>query len=127
VSHSVLDASALLALLGKEPGAEIVEDRLEDAVISTVNWSEVIQIAASHGLPIVGRRAQVEALGIVLSPFSARQAEIAADLARRTASAGLSLADRACLATALDLQAEVLTGDRAWADVDADVNLRLIR
>jgi ribonuclease VapC len=127
VSGAVLDASALVALLGREEGAEVVEGFLAGSAISTVNWSEVIQIAASLELPTEGRRAQIEALGVALVPFSPQQAEIAADLAPRTAAAGLSLADRACLATALDLGAEVVTGDRVWAELDLDLSLHLIR
>lgn len=37
---SVFDASALLAWLRKEPGADLVETRLTTGVISAANWSE---------------------------------------------------------------------------------------
>lgn len=37
----VLDASALLAFLFDEPGAQPLEAAMPAAVVSTVNWSEV--------------------------------------------------------------------------------------
>lgn len=46
----VLDASALLAFLGDEPGADVVERALEQgAVMSAVNWAEVLSKAAEVG------------------------------------------------------------------------------
>jgi len=39
----VLDASALLAFLHNEPGADKVDAIISDSLISTVNWSEVVQ------------------------------------------------------------------------------------
>ncbi len=48
----VLDASALLALLQQEPGAETVETLLEEAVISSVNWSEVVQKSLERGVEL---------------------------------------------------------------------------
>ena len=38
----VLDASAVLALVYGEPGAEAVADRLADATISSINAAEVV-------------------------------------------------------------------------------------
>ena len=51
----VLDASALLALLQEEPGADLVEELLDGAIMSAVNLSEVIQKAEQHGGVLVGR------------------------------------------------------------------------
>jgi PIN domain nuclease of toxin-antitoxin system len=39
MSSFVLDASAVLTLLNDEPGADEVEARLEDSIISAVNVS----------------------------------------------------------------------------------------
>ena len=77
---AVLDASALLAVLGEEPGGELVEPLLDGGVISTVNWSEVMGRYSDLGLGTAGRAAEIESLGVSLSPFTSRQAEIAAGL-----------------------------------------------
>lgn len=123
----VLDASALIALLVGEPGAERVEALSAGAVISTVNWTEVLEATAALGLPLSHRQEQLEGLGISLVPFTAEQAEAAAAMRESTRDAGLSLADRACLALALSLGATTVTADRAWAKIDVGVEIQLVR
>jgi len=46
----VLDASALLAYLHEEPGADTVGAVIGESFISTVNWSEVMQKSLSRGI-----------------------------------------------------------------------------
>jgi PIN domain nuclease of toxin-antitoxin system len=123
----VLDASALIALLWDEPGAEMVEPLLDRAAISAVNWTEVLQCYEAHGLPSRGRRDAIEALGVRIEPFGDDDAEHAAALWSSTRSAGLSLGDRACLALARRVDAAAHTADRAWHGLDLDVEVVLIR
>jgi ribonuclease VapC len=123
----VLDASALLALLHSEPGAEIVEEALERAAISSVNWSEVHQRWISRGVDVTGLRADTEALGLEIVPFTAEDAESAGELWAPTRHLGLSLGDRACLGLARRLALPVLTADRAWLDLELGIQVTTIR
>lgn len=123
----VLDASALLAMLQGEPGAELVEQVLENAVISAVNWSEVVQKAAAAGVETVGMRGDVEALGLRILAFDSADAERAAELWKETRTAGLSLGDRACLAVAGLFGVPALTADRAWSELGLPVAVELVR
>lgn len=125
--EAVLDASALIALLWEEPGAEAVEPLLSRAVISAVNWTEVLQRFRAHGVGTAGKRESVEALGIGIEGFSADDGETAAELWQPTRAAGLSLADRACLALARRLGLAAYTADREWRKVDVGVEVVLIR
>jgi len=124
---AVLDASALLALLFAEPGAERVADVIgEGAVISTVNLSEVAALLVRHG------QEPEQALGAVreqvaVELFTPEDALAAARLSPLTAPKGLSLGDRACLALAKRLAARAVTAERAWAQLDIDVRIELIR
>jgi PIN domain nuclease of toxin-antitoxin system len=128
MSHTaVLDASAVLALLQDEPGAAIVEEVLGDAAMSSVNWAEVAGLLSERGLPATELRASVEALGISVLAFDALDGDATGELLRSTRDAGLSLADRACLALARRLDARVLTADRAWVDLGLGVDVRCIR
>ncbi len=124
---SVLDASAVLALLNDETGAEQVADWLGDALISSMNWSEVAERSLSIGLGIGGLREELEDLGVRVAGFDAVHAELAAVLREPTREVGLSLADRACLALAGDLGAPALTADRSWADLEVGIEIELIR
>ena len=123
----MLDASALLALLNEEAGAEKVAERLCDALISAVNWSEVAERTLSIGLGLGGLREEMEDLGLRVAGFDAVHAELAAVLREPTREAGLSLADRACLALAGDLEFPALTADRSWADLEVGIEIELIR
>jgi ribonuclease VapC len=123
----ILDASALLAVLGDEPGGERVAPLLDGAVISTVNWSEVLARYVDLDLETAGREAEIESLGVSLASFTNRHAEIAAGLLPVTRKAGLSLGDRACLALALDVGGQPVTADRAWGRIDVGLDVMLIR
>jgi len=126
---SVIDASALLAVLNGEPGGDVVAPLLADAAMSTVNWSEVVQKAMAHGVRTTPQdlRTDVEALGVELLPFTPSQAESAAALWSSTRHIGLSLGDRACLAVAVELGATVVTADRAWAGLTVPIRVRVVR
>jgi ribonuclease VapC len=125
---AVLDASALLALLYREPGADAVEKVLDGAVVSAVNWSEVLQKLAQRGVhPASATVAALQELGLRIEPFTLVDARRAEELWEAGREMGLSLGDRACLALAHRLAAEALTADRAWKTVDAGVVVRLVR
>lgn len=111
----VLDASAVLALLNREPGGERVEDYLADGVISAVNAAEVLSKLADAGLTPGEAKESLSLLGISIIAFELRDAEAVAALRGHTKSKGLSLGDRACLALGLRLGAVVVTAERSWA------------
>lgn len=127
MNKAVLDASALLAVLHEEAGSEKAEPFLETAAVSSVNWSEVVQKSLARGVRVEGLRADMEALGLDIIPFTADDAEIAADLWKRTRRRGLSLGDRSCLALGIRLGLPVITADKAWKGLGAGVDIHVIR
>ncbi|MGB0679813.1 MAG: PIN domain-containing protein [Polyangiales bacterium] len=126
-SEVVLDASALLAFLQAEPGADVVEQHLEGAHISLVNWSEVLSKLLAYSVQTGGMRAELTMLGLNFCPPDLVQAERAAALRPPTQSLGLSLGDRFCLALAEQRQAVALTTDRAWGQIEVDIAVRVLR
>lgn len=126
-AQRVLDSSALLAYVFGEPGATELDLMFESALVSAVNWSEILQKAGQrHGEP---RRTATLLLagGVTVAPFDRAQAEGAAALWQQTRAKGLSLADRACLALGLSRGVPVITADRAWAELRLDVDIVVIR
>jgi ribonuclease VapC len=121
----VVDASALLAFLQDEPGADDV--RLADAVMSSVNFSEVLHKSLEKGASTEGLHVELALLGLEVIPFDVRHAELAAELRASTRHIGLSLADRACLALALERGGTAVTADRVWSGVGDVVRVRVIR
>ncbi len=112
---TVLDASAVLAFLQGEAGADVVEEALvAGAVTGAANWSEVAQKVRSHGRDWSLARALLASFDVQVEPVTADDAEWAAR--RWQAGEGLSLGDRLCLALGERRGAEVLTADRSWGN-----------
>lgn len=130
---TILDASALLAWLHGETGADVVDEALKQgAVIHVVNWAEVLTRLASRGVPAAQATQQLSERGILGQLLTVDQgtvgdAEVAADLFGVTRGAGLSLGDRYCRALAGRLGVPVLTADRAWGSLSVGVPVTVIR
>lgn len=109
----LLDASAILALLHDEPGADVVEEHLPGAFVMAVNLEEVVGILVREGMapPVVARA--LAPLALKVAPFTEEMAW-ASGVLRRELPAGLGIAGRACLAAASVLGASVLTADASW-------------
>ena len=123
----VLDASALLALLNAEKGAEIVQELLPQAAISTVNLAEVVTRLSAVGMPDDEIRGTLSLLGLEMMAFDEEQAFLAGFLVQQTHSLGLSLGDRACLALAEVTGGTAVTADQAWEGLEIGVEIKQIR
>lgn len=127
MTRAVLDASAILALIHGEPGADVVDDALSGALVSAVNVAEVATRLSDAGMPDEEVRATVRDLHMEIVSFDGDLAFGSAALRSATRSKGLSLGDRACLALAAANDALALTADRGWRQLDIGIEIRLIR
>jgi ribonuclease VapC len=125
--EAVLDASALLALLNREPGSATVAAHFPQVAISAVNLSEVAAKLVERGMPAEAVRTILEDLDLDIHPFDADAAYATGALRTATRQLGLSLGDRACLALGQRLQRPVLTTDGAWTSLDLGITIRAIR
>lgn len=127
MNPAVLDASALLAYLRNEPGAEQVRNRLCGAYISAVNLSEVFKKVSEKQ----GANALVNAVVgnflVKVVNFDTAAALATAELDLVTRRKGLSLADRACLALAQNKDSPALTSDRRWQELALPIEVILFR
>lgn len=110
---TLLDASALLALIFREPGHELVSASYP-AAISVVNLAEVVAKLRDRGVPAEEAAAVHVETGIDVVPLGIEAALRAGLLRDLTRSHGLSLGDRCCLATAQIEGFSILTADAAW-------------
>jgi PIN domain nuclease of toxin-antitoxin system len=129
----VLDASAFLAYLRDETGAEIVENALIDGCyISIINWVEVLSKVVDLGESPdeIIKRLRDEGLlenSLEIIACNEEDATTIAKLRPLTKSAGLSLGDRACLALGKRLNLPVLTADKVWTSLSLGITINLIR
>ena len=128
LSGCVLDASAALAFIQSEPGDAVVRDALaHGATISSVNLAEVHSRLIAQGAASERVVARLKAIGLEVESFEEADSLAVGAMEPTTRRAGLSLADRACLALAQRLGLRVLATDRALAEADVGVDVVLIR
>lgn len=127
MANVVLDASAVLAVLNSEAGAELVLSELDGAAITAVNYAEVTSKLADGRTASSGARHAVLRLGVRIVDFDRDLADRTGELRPLTRHRGLSLGDRACIALAEREGATVLTADRRWRDVIPTVEIRFFR
>lgn len=125
----VLDSSALLAWLWREPGWEYVEEAQTQAEcwLCSVNLTEIYSKVLDKGLPASELESFSASLDIPVAAFDRTLAQAAAALRPATRALGLSIGDRACLALAQQLGATALTADRVWTQLELGISIRCIR
>jgi len=124
---NVLDASAVLAAMLQEPGADRVHALVDRSVICAVNVTEVISKLTDKGYDEIDVRQQYENLRLEVVSFDQHLALVAGHLRASTRHKGLSLGDRACLALAILTGKTAVTADRTWADLDVGCAIEVIR
>jgi PIN domain nuclease of toxin-antitoxin system len=127
VTSVVLDASALLAVLNAEAGADIVLAALSDAAISAVNYSEVLKKTVERNAPTEPVLAFMNGWPVEIVSFDEDLAASSAALYPVTKQHGLSFADRACLALGIQRNSKVLTSERRMALPTLSIKVKLIR
>lgn len=128
MSSSILDASALLALLNRETGhAQVRRSIITGAAISSVNLAEVVTKLSERGATEEEIRASLGSLRLHVLDFNAELAYQTGLLRPLTRQAGLSLGDRACLALAQALDLPAVTAERVWQGLPLPITIQLIR
>jgi ribonuclease VapC len=123
----VLDASALIALVHREPGWEAVQAVLGHSVVCAIHLTESIgKLIRKGGEPRLVER-YLRALPMPILPWDEELAWESADIAPLAWTHGISFADRACLALARHLDAVAMTSDTAWRNLNLDVRVVLFR
>jgi PIN domain nuclease of toxin-antitoxin system len=122
-----LDSSAILAAFYHEPGADFVNEILRQSVVSSVNFAECIGKMACRGIPAEEAKTALKDLITEVIAFDHLLAFTTGELAAATRPFGLSLGDRACIATALHLGLEAVTADKIWAKLKLPIKIKFIR
>lgn len=129
MNRSILDASAVLAVIMGEAGAEAVVAALRsETLMSAVNVAEVAARLHQEGWTEAEVALVFEELGIRVLPFGSAAALLSGRYRLATQPLGLGPGDRACLATARLEACPALTADRIWEQLELEgVEIRCIR
>ena len=124
----VIDASALMAFLMDEPGGDAVAPYLEVAQICSINFHECIySLMSKYHASLEQANARLTQTSLVVHDYTPHLAVIAASLQPQADKLGLSLGDRACVATALELGLPVVTADKIWKKLKLDIPIICVR
>lgn len=124
----VFDASAILALLRSEVGADIVSSYIGDGVISAVNLQEVVKELVRQGISVDASLEMLDALHLDVRAHDREGAISAAALYPEAHKHGCGLGDRTCLALAIAEKLPALTADKVWERVEvAGLQVKLVR
>lgn len=122
---SLLDTSAIIALLKKEPGYEILEDVIANSSMSSVNLSELVAVLARSGVPEEEIDEIITDIVPEIIPFSENLSIKTGKLISVTKEYGLSLGDRACIATGSYYNMEIYTKDSIWLNLTENVKVKI--
>jgi ribonuclease VapC len=114
VARVVFDASAALAVIRDEVGANTIWAYCGEGLISAVNLQEVVKTLLWNGIGIDLARRYVDDLHLETRAHQVGDAYQSAQLVQYTSSIGSGVGDRSCLALAITEGLPALTTDSAW-------------
>ena len=122
----VIDTSAIMAILLDEPGQDVASRYVPDGILSAVNFAEILTKCYEKAVPWEIAQTYLTGARVEVVAFDAERALVAAELFARAKKGVLSLGDRACIATAIERNATIVTADRIW-ELDLPCPVELIR
>jgi len=123
----LLDTSAIIALLKKEPGYELLEEVIANGAVSTVNLSELVSVLARNSIEESEIDEIIRDIIPEIVPFTEDIAVQAGKLVKLTKDFGLSLGDRACIATGIYHNMPIYTTDKVWKNLKTSVQIVVVR
>jgi PIN domain nuclease of toxin-antitoxin system len=126
VNEPVLDSSVIIAIAKNERHDSDLIPLIEGGIMSAVNFAEVLTRLLDLGVdpasPPIHRALSL--LGAI-EPFTETQARIAGEL--RRLGKHVALGDRACMALAIELNADLYIADGEWTTFDIGIRVHRIR
>lgn len=122
---NLLDTSAVIALLKKEPGYKIIESIIASSAVSAINLAELITVLTRF--EITENEIEEITADIVpqIIPFCRDLAKRVNILSKHINGYGLSLGDKACIATGEYYNMNIYTADKIWSELKIP-NLKII-
>lgn len=123
----LLDTSAIIALLKKEPGYESLEEVVANSAVSIINFSELVSVLMRTSIVESEIDEIIKDIIPEIIPFSEDIAIQTGKLIKLTKDLGLSLGDRACIATGIYHGIPIYTTDKVWKDLKTSAQIVIVR
>lgn len=123
----VIDTSAIMSILLDEQGQDVAANLAPGAIISSVNFAEIITKCIEKAVPPGVAQDYIRDSNIDVVEFTAQHAILVGELFKVARKGVLSLGDRACIATAIKRGATIVTADRVWAELNLPCKIELVR
>jgi PIN domain nuclease of toxin-antitoxin system len=122
----VVDASAVMALMLGEIGADLVMRNIQASMMSAINVSECCARGVERGATADDVLAILRSYEIEIVPFDLSAALLTAELREPTRAFGASIGDRACLALGRSRKRMIYTSDRRMAAAGESLHLDIL-
>ncbi len=124
---SLIDSSALLAVIYNERGMEKAQEYFENSYMSVVNAAECFIVLNKNGMPFDIAQNLLESIISKFIPLEYNDAKIIAQIKNSNKDIGLSLGDSTCIAIGNKLDLQIITADKAWLQVQSKSKIICIR
>lgn len=123
MTRFLFDSSVVIAILRRETGYQNGEKYISHGAISAVNWAEVAGFMGRNNAPVDIIQQTLAKYPLKVLPYEEDLVVPTGYLTAGRKRLGLSLGDRACLATAIKYKLPVLTADRVWKELEKELRL----
>jgi PIN domain nuclease of toxin-antitoxin system len=127
MTRRVIDSSVILTILFGEQGKERAAELARGGILSSVSLAEIIAKCLKRSVPKELAVDFVRYTNMTIAGFDEDLALSTDTIWRKAPDGVLSLGDRACIATAIRMEATAVTADRIWADLNLSCPVELIR
>lgn len=124
---SIIDSSALLAVIHSEKGSKESEKYLDDACMSAINAAECLIVLTRNGMPADVAKKLIASIIKTFIPCDYGDIELINEIKQKNSKLGLSLADCICIALGNKLQLRIITADKSWSKASSKSQIICIR
>jgi ribonuclease VapC len=118
----IADTSAIIAYLNFEAGDDVVRKALPRIRLTMVNLAEIVAVVSRHRVARSWIEERIFAVFPETLPLDRETAYLCGALEAVTRPKGLSLGDRACIATGILHGWPLLTAETKWTEIDWQAN-----
>lgn len=125
---SIIDSSALLAVIYNEDGIEEAQKKYFDhSYMSVINAAECLMILNKNGMPIDVAQNLLESIISKFIPTEYHDTPLIAQVKNENIPLELSLGDSTCIALGSKLGVNIITADKTWSEVRCKSKITCIR